>query len=276
MAAGRGRRSRADARLDPHPLIEMRTRTAPVAALLFGSGFCALVYQIAWLREFRLIFGASTAASAAVLAIFIGGLGAGGLLLGAARRSASAPAAVLRHARSDRRAVGGAEPAAACPRPHGLPRERRHAATRPRRRATVERLVFSVLVLAVPDDRDGRHAARRGARGHARRGRAAPGRRRRSTASTRSAPSPAACVRRSSCSKSRHARDALARGRDQSARRRVVARAGSHASTRVSWPRSKRRPSSRCRQPMQTVSRRSRRRCRSSCSRPAPSASPSS
>ena len=60
----------------------MRTRTAPVAALLFGSGFCALVYQTAWLREFRLIFGASTAASAAVLAIFIGGLGVGGLLLG--------------------------------------------------------------------------------------------------------------------------------------------------------------------------------------------------
>src|SRR3954464_1057128 len=63
----------------------MTTRTvptAPVAALLFGSGFCALVYQVGWLREFRLIFRASTAASAAVLAIFIGGLGAGGLLLG--------------------------------------------------------------------------------------------------------------------------------------------------------------------------------------------------
>ena len=53
-----------------------------VGALLFVSGFCALVYQIAWLREFRLVFGASTAASAAVVAIFIGGLGAGGLLLG--------------------------------------------------------------------------------------------------------------------------------------------------------------------------------------------------
>src|SRR3954463_1391823 len=60
----------------------MRTRTAPVAALLFGSGFCALVYQTAWLRELRLVFGASTLASAAVLAIFIGGLGGGGLLLG--------------------------------------------------------------------------------------------------------------------------------------------------------------------------------------------------
>src|SRR5437667_9377359 len=60
----------------------MRSRIWPVAALLFGSGFCALVYQVGWLREFRLIFGSSTAASAAVLAIFIGGLGAGGLLLG--------------------------------------------------------------------------------------------------------------------------------------------------------------------------------------------------
>src|SRR5262245_26612776 len=49
---------------------------------MFGSGCCALVYQVGWLREFRLIFGASTAASAAVLAIFIGGLGIGGWLLG--------------------------------------------------------------------------------------------------------------------------------------------------------------------------------------------------
>jgi spermidine synthase len=53
-----------------------------VGLLLFASGLCALVYQVAWLREFRLVFGASTAATAAVLAVFIGGLGAGGLLLG--------------------------------------------------------------------------------------------------------------------------------------------------------------------------------------------------
>jgi hypothetical protein len=52
------------------------------AALLFGSGACALVYQVAWLREMRLVFGASTPASAAVLAIFMGGLGIGGYLLG--------------------------------------------------------------------------------------------------------------------------------------------------------------------------------------------------
>ena len=56
------------------------SRTWRVAGLLFGSGFCALVYQICWLREFRLVFGASTAASAAVLAIFTAGLGLGGLV----------------------------------------------------------------------------------------------------------------------------------------------------------------------------------------------------
>ncbi len=52
------------------------------ALLLFSSGFCALVYQTAWLRSLRLVFGASTAASAAVLAIFMAGLGFGGLILG--------------------------------------------------------------------------------------------------------------------------------------------------------------------------------------------------
>lgn len=43
---------------------------------------CALVYQNTWQRDFRLVFGASTAASAAVIAVFIGGLGIGGLWLG--------------------------------------------------------------------------------------------------------------------------------------------------------------------------------------------------
>lgn len=55
---------------------------ARVSLLLFGSGACALIYQTVWLRQFRLIFGASTLASAAVLAIFMGGLGLGGLIIG--------------------------------------------------------------------------------------------------------------------------------------------------------------------------------------------------
>lgn len=60
----------------------MRPPVPSVAALLLGSGCCALIYQTLWLRELRLIFGASTAASAAVLAIFMGGLGLGGVVLG--------------------------------------------------------------------------------------------------------------------------------------------------------------------------------------------------
>jgi spermidine synthase len=60
----------------------MASRATKTAALLFGSGACALIYQVAWFREFRLIFGASTAATGAVLALFAGGLGAGGLWLG--------------------------------------------------------------------------------------------------------------------------------------------------------------------------------------------------
>ena len=60
----------------------MNSRVFPVALFLLVSGMCALIFQTAWLREFRLIFGASTPASAAVLAIFMGGLGLGNAVLG--------------------------------------------------------------------------------------------------------------------------------------------------------------------------------------------------
>ena len=63
----------------------MPIRTRLVSLLLFASGFCALLYQTTWLREFRLIFGASTAASAAVVGVFMAGIGFGGIFLG--RRS---------------------------------------------------------------------------------------------------------------------------------------------------------------------------------------------
>jgi predicted membrane-bound spermidine synthase len=53
-----------------------------VIPLLFLSGFCALVYQVAWLRELRLVFGVSTMAISAVLAIFMGGIGIGSYFLG--------------------------------------------------------------------------------------------------------------------------------------------------------------------------------------------------
>jgi spermidine synthase len=57
-------------------------RVFGVALLLFGSGLTALVYQVAWLRELRLVFGSSTPATSAVIAIFLGGLGFGSLVLG--------------------------------------------------------------------------------------------------------------------------------------------------------------------------------------------------
>ena len=73
----------------PNPSIDnqsivnsLRGRLLRVSVLLFGSGMTALIYQVAWTRELRLVFGFSTAASAAVLAIFMGGLGLGGWLLG--------------------------------------------------------------------------------------------------------------------------------------------------------------------------------------------------
>lgn len=71
----------------------MNSRVPTVALFLLVSGMCALIFQMAWLREFRLIFGASTPASAAVLAIFMGGLGLGNAVLG---RRADASANPLR------------------------------------------------------------------------------------------------------------------------------------------------------------------------------------
>ena len=58
-----------------------------------GFGACALIYQVTWLRELRLVFGSTTAASAAVLAIFMGGLGIGNALLGRRADTRSNPLA---------------------------------------------------------------------------------------------------------------------------------------------------------------------------------------
>lgn len=59
----------------------VQASSARLGIYVFFSGACALLYQTVWQRELRLIFGGSTAASGAVLAAFIGGLGAGSLLL---------------------------------------------------------------------------------------------------------------------------------------------------------------------------------------------------
>jgi len=71
----------------------MTRRTWTAAAFLFCSGTAALIYQTVWFREFRLIFGASTFATAAVLAIFMAGLGAGSAILGKRADASATPLA---------------------------------------------------------------------------------------------------------------------------------------------------------------------------------------
>ena len=85
-------------------------RLARVCALLFFSGACALTYQIAWFRELRLIFGASTSASAAVLAVFMGGLGVGGLVLGRRADRAANPLRMYAHLELGVAVAAGATP----------------------------------------------------------------------------------------------------------------------------------------------------------------------
>jgi spermidine synthase len=50
--------------------------------LFFGSGVCALIYQVMWLRLLSLVFGVTVYAASTVLAGFMGGLGLGSFLGG--------------------------------------------------------------------------------------------------------------------------------------------------------------------------------------------------
>src|SRR5437868_12838410 len=52
----------------------------------FASGFSGLVYQVIWVRELVLVFGATTFAVSTVLTAFMGGLALGSFYFG--RRSA--------------------------------------------------------------------------------------------------------------------------------------------------------------------------------------------
>jgi predicted membrane-bound spermidine synthase len=127
----------------------MNLRARRVAVLLFGSGLTALVYQVAWLRQLRLIFGASTPASAAVTAIFMGGLGAGAWLLGRRADTRAAPLAFY-----GRLELGVAASAAATPALVWLV-ERAYVATGGSFRlglagASAVRLLLASLVLALP------------------------------------------------------------------------------------------------------------------------------
>jgi spermidine synthase len=58
----------------------LTTRPAVLFALFFGSGACALAYQVLWLRLLSLVFGVTVYAGSTVLAAFMSGLALGGLL----------------------------------------------------------------------------------------------------------------------------------------------------------------------------------------------------
>lgn len=68
--------------MNPGASVKTSFRLGGFALILFATGASALIYQVVWMREFRLVFGGSTAASAAVLSAFMGGLGIGALALG--------------------------------------------------------------------------------------------------------------------------------------------------------------------------------------------------
>ncbi len=127
----------------------MRSRAFRVSLLLFGSGLTALVYQIAWMRELRLVFGFSTAASAAVVAIFMGGLGIGSWLLGRRADLAARPLAFY-----GRLELAIAASAAVTPALLWLVRAAYIALGGTARLGlaggTLLRVLFSALVLAVP------------------------------------------------------------------------------------------------------------------------------
>ena len=127
----------------------MKNRSRTVGLLLFGSGMTALVYQTVWMRELRLIFGFSTAASAAVAAIFLGGIGAGSAILG--RRANASERPLLFYGKLE---LAIAASAAASPLLLWLAREAYVALGGSFRLGmilgTIVRLLLSAVVLCVP------------------------------------------------------------------------------------------------------------------------------
>jgi spermidine synthase len=67
---------------------EQRSAARIILLCFFASGFSGLVYQVIWVRELVLVFGATTFAISTVLTAFMGGLALGSFYFG--RRSVSA------------------------------------------------------------------------------------------------------------------------------------------------------------------------------------------
>jgi len=73
---------RSTLRQDSLPAVVAAPSHGAVALLLFVSGGVALVYEVAWQRQFALVFGSSAPATAAVLATYFSGLGLGSWVVG--------------------------------------------------------------------------------------------------------------------------------------------------------------------------------------------------
>jgi spermidine synthase len=72
--AKKWKQSRCDS---SRPAAASGPRLPVIMVLLFVSGFAGLVYQVLWMKQLGLLFGSTAQASAATLAAFFAGLGAG-------------------------------------------------------------------------------------------------------------------------------------------------------------------------------------------------------
>ena len=81
-AAGQARAAARPQGAASGPATGEPTLLAGVIVCFFLSGFAALLYQTAWLRQFSAVFGTSELAVAAVLAAYMGGLAAGAAVAG--------------------------------------------------------------------------------------------------------------------------------------------------------------------------------------------------
>jgi spermidine synthase len=61
---------------------QSRAQLAAVVACFVLSGFAALIYQVAWIRQFSVVFGTSELAVATVLSSYMGGLALGATIAG--------------------------------------------------------------------------------------------------------------------------------------------------------------------------------------------------
>ena len=100
----------AKALLAPSVLDTLRRLNLLLHLLFFCSGISGLIYQVAWVRLFGNVFGNTVYSASLVVAIFMLGLGLGGVLGGAW---------------ADRRYVGGPEGASARLRAYAVLEDRK-------------------------------------------------------------------------------------------------------------------------------------------------------